>query len=71
MSRCPACNGLTSISESCLHCGTLLEDLGSREDFYGPYRPYMSDILAGDICTHVLYCPTCGGSMNWPVPILE
>lgn len=72
MSHCPACNGLISLTETCLHCGTLLSDAGSREDFYGPYKPYMSnDKCIDQICMHLLICEDCGSCVDWPVPVMR
>ena len=69
MSQCPACNGLISLTEICIHCGTPLNDVGSRDDYYGPYKPYMSDISAEQTCIHVLHCDNCGNDINWPIPM--
>lgn len=67
MSQCPVCNGLFSIHEICSRCGHTMNDMGSREDYYGPYRPYMSDEDEEFSCLHVLYCSECGLSIAWPV----
>lgn len=71
MSTCPVCNGLVSLTETCVHCGALLSDAGSREDFYGPYKPYMSDLFTHQTCVHLLHCEDCGSSISWPVPVMR
>ncbi len=67
---CPVCNGISSVTKPCPHCGNFMEDSGRLENYYGPYSPYdnmelykpleawnPADTLA---CIHLFSCPGCG-----------
>ncbi|MDQ0090711.1 putative RNA-binding Zn-ribbon protein involved in translation (DUF1610 family) [Paenibacillus anaericanus] len=64
---CPLCNGLANLNSSCPDCGTVLENMGKKEDYAGPYSPYGSiDQFTSVIykhaalgCEHVAQCPHC------------
>ncbi len=75
---CPLCNGIT-FPGPCLDCGTMLEDLGMVEDFFGPYSPYQDSELIeyqhkksninNLTCIHLVYCPQCRYYDHLYVPI--
>lgn len=71
MDICPVCNGFTSLTEICPHCGGNMEDMGRLMDYYDDYSPYMPielmklengfpDDGANHQCVHLLKCPICG-----------
>ncbi|PWK14382.1 hypothetical protein [Tumebacillus permanentifrigoris] len=61
---CPLCNGLKDVRAMCRACGVRLEDGGMITDYVGPYSPYeltpQMKQEHGGLCTHLLYCSTCG-----------
>ena len=66
MSECPVCNGMESLARTCPECddGTLLDDLGPVDSYYGPYSPYeehADELVPPDepACTHLCRCPEC------------
>ena len=67
MNVCPLCNNLKVIAEPCPKCGTLMQDAGMLENFFGPYSPYLdegildqADGVGPGECVHLLSCPRCG-----------
>jgi len=67
---CPLCNGLIDFSQPCPLCGSVMEDSGMLEDYFGPYSPYGKiELYEPDIelqttgmitCVHLFACPECG-----------
>lgn len=71
---CPICNGLEKVRTICPLCGDELLDGGKIENFWGPYAPYMEELLYGEeqYCTHLLFCPHChyDTRMRWELCII-
>lgn len=65
-SVCPLCNGFTPLEVRCSHCGEVMSDKGTLQDFYDPYSPYLEmGIRDGQRrnpgqCYHVYACNRCG-----------
>ncbi|WP_188541674.1 hypothetical protein [Paenibacillus segetis] len=76
---CPLCNGLTYLGTSCPDCGTVLQNMGKREDYAGPYSPYGSaDQFTSVIsihdsigCEHVVQCPHCHEAFIYRVNAIQ
>ncbi|MCF8010975.1 MAG: hypothetical protein K9L17_12225 [Clostridiales bacterium] len=56
---CPYCNQVKKPDIRCI-CGTLMEDNGPVNDYYGPYSPYFNMAFESKICRHLFTCPSCG-----------
>lgn len=67
MFECPVCNGMENLLSKCPDCddGTIMDDLGPVDNYYGPYSPYQEqseDLTSGredDSCAHLCRCPEC------------
>ena len=73
---CPVCNGLAQITHSCPDCGAQMIDYGGLESYCDPYGPYEEQenktsrsepVTGDDQCIHLLQCPQCNESINYPV----
>lgn len=73
---CPVCNGLTQLLHNCPECGAQMIDYGGLESYCDPYGPYEEqnaetgedNATTGDgQCIHLLQCPQCNKSVNYPV----
>ena len=66
---CPVCNGLESITKTCPRCSHKMSEMGSIDNYLGPYSPYqdleLMELSNGlyspgpDPCMHLLYCESC------------
>ncbi|KAA0547494.1 hypothetical protein FZW96_11605 [Bacillus sp. BGMRC 2118] len=71
MGICPLCNGFETVTSSCQHCQSKMEDKGRVIDYFDDYSPYMeiedmkkidgfSQTHSDQQCAHLLFCPSCG-----------
>lgn len=78
MSICPLCNGLVQTHFFCPSCDAELMDTGLLENYWGPYSPYLDEIILDQIdgvgpheCIHLFKCPSCGYDKKYLVKHLE
>jgi len=72
---CPACNGLTEISQKCTACGNQMRDAGVISDFYDSYSAYLDSAVYADgyrqhgaeHCLHLVSCNACGHTSSFYV----
>lgn len=76
---CPACNGLTEITQKCITCGSEMSDAGVISDFYDSYSAYLDSSVYADgyrehgaeHCLHLVSCPGCGRTDYFYVTKIE
>lgn len=63
---CPLCNGLEIAQELCPNCQSYMKDIGSIEDYYDNYSPYLDKEITEKLneteeiyCIHLFQCPQC------------
>jgi len=72
VNHCDVCNGERNLVEACPECddGTLLEDMGPVDNYYGPYSPYeeySGEVTSDESCMHLCRCPECNSEVTIPI----
>lgn len=67
---CPVCNGMENLVVPCRSCGSMMADMGTARDYFGPYSPYEEialpalrsrvGLFSSGRCAHFLECAECG-----------